>query len=483
MDISAKSQEQRVGIIDIGSNSVRLVIYDVACGLWHTLFNEKAACGLGKSLRETGMLDKQGMAAAEQAIQRFITIANAYQAKPLYAVATEAVRSATDGQAFVDYLSVTHNISVDVISGEEEGYYSALGVTTVMPHASGICADLGGSSLELIALTAHGIGERVTLPCGVLSLSSFSSLKQAESYLGQHLQRITIDVPRDKTLYAVGGSWRSLARYHQKTTNYPLDQAHYYRLSTEQLLPTLQHLQKMAGEPHKKLAGVSKARTALMPYAALVMAMLTQQYGLNHVIFSGYGLREGYLTEKLPNLPEKTARSPLNGEISAYTQARNSATVDAAALQTWLSPLFPTMQPERLEAACLLSNIATFESSDHRAFLAFQAILHAPFATLPHEERAFLALAIFVRYAGKHEPMITTAALSLLSPEDVNVALKLGLALRLAKTITGRQDDLLQYTPIKCNNGKKLIIDFTQPHRIMGNETIAHRLESLQKAL
>jgi exopolyphosphatase/guanosine-5'-triphosphate,3'-diphosphate pyrophosphatase len=280
----------------------------------------------------------------------------------------------------------------------------------------------------------------------------------------------------------VGGSWRSLARYHQKITSYPLDQAHYYHLSTEQLLPTLHHLQKMGAEPHKKLAGVSKARTALMPYTALVMTLLTQRYGLCHVTFSGYGLREGYLAEKLPNLPEKTALSPLKGEISAYTQARNSATADAAMLQAWLMPLFSEMRMERLEAACLLSNIATFESSDHRAFLGFQAILHAPFATLSHQERAFLAVVIFVRYAGKQEPMVTTAALSLLTSEDVQLAIKLGLAMRLAKTITGGQDALLQYTPIKYSSKEKISINFLQPQCVASNEIIMQRLESLSKA-
>ncbi len=471
-----------IGIVDLGSNSVRMVLYRKVGGVLQPFFNEKYACALGLHLHQTRKLNTQGRAEALEVVRRFMTIAGAYGVQQLYAVATEAIRRADDGQAFVDDIHAQTGLAVDVLSGEQESYYSALGVTHCMPEARGLCGDLGGASLELAHLNGSTITQTLTLPCGVLTFLQQGDITTARKRMQAYLATIT-DSPElaAPVFYAVGGSWRSLARFHQQVNDYPIDQAHYFHIDRHALQPTLERLIKN-GHKGKKLPGVARGRVETMPYAALIMDCLIDRYTVEQVVFSSSGLREGYLAAKIAH---GTSRNLLLDEAAAFVGVQHAADPWLADLLRWLQPLFLDVSPRLhalIEAAAVLSDIAHQDVRDHQGIIAFTRCLYAPFSNASHQEHAFLALTLYIRYHGEMDnKVLLQPALRLLSPDWQRQALKVGLALRLAKSLSGGADHLLATVPVQLHKGVPVITELNTL-LLNGSERFNRRLQKLQES-
>ena len=208
--------------VDIGSNSVRLVLYRLEGRAIWTVFNEKVLAGLGRDLASTGRLSEDGAAMALTALKRFAAVIEGVRPARTFIAATAAVREAADGQAFCERVAAETGLVIRVLSGEEEARYAALGVVAGMPSAQGVAADLGGSSLELTRIDAGGPGRGITLPLGPFSLANdgpFDAGRLRET-IAQRLKPAA-DFRTD-TLHAVGGAWRTLAQVHMVHVRYPL---------------------------------------------------------------------------------------------------------------------------------------------------------------------------------------------------------------------------------------------------------------------
>ena len=168
--VAASTQPDSVAVIDIGSNSLRLVVYDAPRRAAHTLLNEKVMCGLGRGLERTGRLNPEGVVQAKANLQRFVALARAAGAARIDVLATAAVRDAEDGADFVNDVEKRLSIRVRVLPGAEEGRLSALGVLAGIPDAAGVVGDLGGGSIELAAIGNGRVGSVATLPIGPLRL-------------------------------------------------------------------------------------------------------------------------------------------------------------------------------------------------------------------------------------------------------------------------------------------------------------------------
>jgi len=487
LSAGAMNAGDHVGVIDIGSNSIRLVVYDRLERGFLPLFNEKALCGLGKGLSESGLLSEEGVTAAFDSLARFAAVARGMNVATLHVLATAAVRDAGNGAAFVAEVERRLGFDVRVLSGTEEARLSALGVLCAMPQADGVAGDLGGGSMELVDLRVGSIGQQTTLPLGPLRLAALDgpfNRKKLVARIDRHLS----DVPwlsglKGRPLYAVGGGWRSIAKAHMELSGYPLHILHEYRLQTPMLLEFLDRLQQTGKSDLKSINGVSKRRMETLPMAALLMRRLLIRAEPSSVVFSAYGLREGCLFDLLPDADR--ALDPLIESARKIAAAAGRFPPHGEELLDWTAPLFPDDTPLRRRlrhAACILSDTAWAEHPDYRAENAFWKALRAPIPGFDHAGRAFVALALMARYVGNIDLSAAEIAKKLLDKEQTQQALLLGLALRLAHTFTGGAPDILRDTPLRPGLGK-LQFAIAPAHAALGGDVVKRRLESLAAAL
>ena len=400
----SRAESRQAAVIDVGSNSVRLVIYRLdGRSIW-TLYNEKALAGLGRDLPATGRLSPQGVEVALTAIRRFRALLDGWRAEDVTAAATAAVREAADGPAFLKRIRDETGLSVRVLSGEEEARYAALGVVAGEPNAEGVVGDLGGSSLELIRLNSQGPEPGATLPLGPFALGAPRMLdldrtrRVIDNALAPHAQRFT-----SRNFHAVGGAWRNLALFHMELADYPLHVAHQYEMSRADALEVSRLVARQSKTSLERMQGLSKKRVETLPYSAVVLEALIERLGVERIIISAFGVREGLLLDAMD--PEVRRRDPLIEGCEALTAVRGLASDLGGALEAWLTPAFEKLtpmfgdrDPVLLAAACRLADLGARLHPDHRADLAFEQVLRAPIAGMSHPERAFLASVAFARH-------------------------------------------------------------------------------------
>jgi exopolyphosphatase/guanosine-5'-triphosphate,3'-diphosphate pyrophosphatase len=447
-------EARQAAVIDLGSNSVRLVIYRVEGRAIWTIFNEKALAGLGRDLPVTGRLSADGVEVALSALHRFRALLNGWGAEDITAAATAAVRESADGQAFLRRVKSETDLDVRVLSGEEEARYAALGVLAGDPSAEGVVGDLGGSSLELVRLTDGQPQEGETLALGPFALGAPRALdidrtrRAIEAELGPVNGRF-----RTRSFHAVGGAWRNLALLHMEMTNYPLRVAHQYEMSRADAVEVARFVERLSKSSLERIQGLSKKRFDTLPYAALVMEALIERLGIERVVISAYGVREGLLLDAMS--PEVRARDPLLEGCEALTAVRGLSQDLGAALEAWLAPCFGRLPPVfgprdplLTAAACRLADIGARLHPDHRADIAFEEVLRAPIAGMTHAERAFLASAAFSRHSAAATPPEAAIVNRLLTPERRQRARALGAAIRLGCDLSGRNALLLPHVAL-----------------------------------
>jgi exopolyphosphatase/guanosine-5'-triphosphate,3'-diphosphate pyrophosphatase len=444
-------------VIDVGSNSVRLVIYRLEGRAIWSLYNEKVQAGLGRGVAQTGLLDPDGIDAALTALRRFRALLDAAAPQAVYATATAAVREADDGRAFVARVREATGLQLRILKGEEEAHYSALGVLAGAPDAEGVVGDLGGSSLELVRLNAGHPGLGISLPLGPFALGQGRPF-DAAAVRREAARRLNgASAFRAARFYAVGGAWRALAQVHMRMADYPLEILHQYEITAADALDVARFIARQSRASLERIEGVSKRRVEGLPHAAIVLEALVERLELERVAISAYGLREGLLYEAMS--ADLRAQDPLVAGCAALGARQAVAEELGQALQAWLAPalgaLPPVFPPERepllLGAACRLADLGARLHPDHRADLVFEQVLRAPVAGVGHAERVFLACALFARHSASPslpEPQLVSR---LLAPERLQRARALGAALRLACDLSGRSPALLARAGLKVD--------------------------------
>ncbi|MBI3446694.1 MAG: Ppx/GppA family phosphatase [Magnetospirillum sp.] len=457
-----KLRQEPIGIVDIGSNSIRLCVYDLAQRVPVPLFNEKAVCGLGQGVGASGRLNPEGVEAALLAVGRFVTLCRAMEVERLDILATAAVRDASDGAAFVHEVERRFGVQVKVLSGGQEAKMAAMGVLCGTPDANGIVADLGGGSLELVTVQDQDFGLHVTMPLGLLRLGEASDddRVRASSIVDGHLKNIPwLAEGAGRNLYAVGGAWRSIARICIAQTQHPLTVLDNFSLDAREALGILELVSSQSRKSLEKVPGVSKKRVGGLPLAALILSRVIRAIGPSRLVFSIYGMREGQFLKRLPD--KLKTEDPLLS-VCRHLAALNSRFPEHGdELLGWMAPLFPaeTKRESQLRhAACLVSDIFWNEHPDYRAEQAFLRILRLPFMGVGHRHRAAIALAVFCRYQGDEEAPLVAPTINLLDEPAFRRARIVGLALRLAHTLSGGAPNLLRQTRLFAE-GSYLILE------------------------
>jgi exopolyphosphatase / guanosine-5'-triphosphate,3'-diphosphate pyrophosphatase len=481
--IEATTQPDCVAVIDIGSNSLRLVVYDAPRRAARTLLNEKVMCGLGRGLEKTDRLNADGVALAKANLQRFIALARAAGASRIDVLATAAVRDAEDGAEFVNDIEKRFSIRVRVLPGAEEGRLSALGVLAGIPDASGVVGDLGGGSVELAAIGNSRVGTVSTLPIGPLRLmEEADNEKTVKDIIDRQLESAgwlgRLDEPR---FYAVGGAWRAIARIHMEQHNYPLHIIQGYTLSRGEAQNFLEIMARQSRKSLEKISTISRKRLEVVPLAARILSRILRRIGALELVFSAAGLREGHLYSLMG--AEQQRADPLLAACTEEARANPRFGEDAEALVDWTSSLFPKEPPARLRlrrAAALLGDIAWYHHPDYRADLAMRHVLYMPVGGLDHPERVFLGAAMAVRYGGA-ATIESLAPLRLLDEERCEAARVIGLALRLAYTLTGGVPGLLQGSSLRLTDAK-LTLNLMPDNALLLGEAVQRRLDALGRS-
>jgi len=477
-------------VLDVGSNSVRLVIYRIEGRAIWTLFNEKVQAGLGRGVEQTRLLDPDGVDAALTALRRFRAVLDAVHPARVYSAATAAVREAADGPAFVERVKAETGLDLRVLKGEEEAYYSALGVLAGAPAAEGVVGDLGGSSLELVKLKNGQPGKGVTLPCGPFALG-----------LGKPFDATAVrkDVNKKldaaggfkggKCFYAVGGAWRSLALVHMRLADYPLEILHQFEMTPAEALDAARFVARQSKGSLERIEGLSKKRVDALPYAAILLESLIERMEFERIAISAYGLREGLVFDAMADALKR--QDPLIAGCAALGARQAIAEDLGQALETWLAPamaslgpVFPAKRDGVLTAAaCRLADLGSRLHPDHRADLVFEQVLRAPIAGMNHAERAFLAMAMFARHTASQnipEPRIISR---LLSPERLLRARALGAALRLGCDLSGRSSALLARSSLRFERGRVILSAEPAARDLLLGEQTARRCTTLANIL
>ena len=472
------------GVLDVGSNSIRLVVFEGLTRAPAPCFNERELCGLGASLAETGTLAPEAVAPALDALRRFAAAAAALGTGTLDAVATAAVRDASDGEGFRAAVARETGFALRVLSGQEEARYAALGVVSAFPAASGLMADLGGGSLELVRLDRGRLAEHATLPLGVLRLGNLAPGRRT-ALAAENLRALPwLDSVQGAPVYLVGGAWRALARLHMADRQHPIAVVHHYRLAAAEAREAARTF--AAADPRTLRPGPEgmwPQRLATVPSGAAVLRALLKAAAPSEVLFSAFGLREGLLFDRLPAAVR--ALDPLQDACRAIAARDGRSLAYAEALGAWLArAALPALGPHRdlCPAAAFLSEIAWRQHPDLRAADAFTRISRAPFVGIDHPGRVFLALAVATRYKSSLPAEAGEAANRLLPDEAQAAARALGLALRLAERLSCGEPAVLDASHMAAENGR-LTLRLAPAHRPLASGKASAAAETLARAL
>ncbi len=471
----------RFGVIDIGSHTVRLVVFDGRTRSPAYFFNEKSTCALGAEVQVSGLLYPEGKAKALAQLKRFKALATAMGVENLKVVATAAIRDAKDGPAFAQQIKKEAGLDVRVISGGDEGRYAAMGVLLGEVMRDTLVVDIGGASMELTTIKDSEIGEAKTTPLGPLRLgASGLSGEELDAYIDDTLAQCW---PKDsegvKRVTLVGGGWRAFASLDMHRRAYPLHVLQGYEMSPQDALETAAWV-RTADEKKLSTAGLSKTRIANAPLTAQVLQRLIARANPSALAISAYGLREGVLYEHLSE--PLRASDPLLQ--SAAFMERNAARFPGFGeeLAAWLKPSFADLPERMLMAASYLADVNWRIHPDYRAQACLVTATQANLGGLTHPERVFLAVALAYRYKGAKEALRAEPAAELLSDEDRLKAEGVGKALRLGAMISGAAPHILSECEL-MRGDKILSLSFKPAHAALMSGPVERRLASLATTL
>ena len=483
-----RKRASSVAVIDIGSNSVRLVVYEKMARSLITIFNEKALCGLGREVQTTGLLAPDAVDKALTSLRRFRALCRVMKVGRVHAIATAACRDASNGPDFIAKAGRICGCPIEILSGPREAHLSALGVVSGIHKPDGIVGDLGGGSLELIDVHGNRVRRGVTLPLGSLALQDASqkSLKRAERIVKADLDGVAqLKAGRGRTFYAVGGTWRALARIHIIQSGYPLRVMHGYSIPAAAALDFAQRLRRLAAaDMLADIEAIADARRPLLTYAALVLEYIIRVAQPKTIVFSTFGVREGLLYAKLP--PSERSRDGLTCAAQTLNELLSRSARHAKELIGWTDRLVRVVRLKETEedrrlrhTACLLSDIGWRVHPDYRGEQTLHLITNGNFGSISHQGRAFVALAVFYRYAGLSEQNEPPAIIQqLVSPAMVERARLLGAAFRVAHLISAARPGVLPLIHFR-SQGRKLMLVFE--HRMV--DLVADRVGSRFKQL
>lgn len=451
--ITGHNTNDNKAVIDIGSNTVRLVIYGGPARAPVVLLNEKVSARLGKGVADNGRLSDKAMNAALTALGRYSALLRARGITQVHTVATAAARDAANGAEFLGRVAAL-GLSPRLLTGEEEALTSAAGVAGAFPEARGVVADLGGGSMELVHINGTECEHGSSLPLGTLRLPALRGAgaakfkRKAEKLIEEAGSRCG----PGEGLYLVGGSFRALARYHQHLIGSPIDDPHGMAMEPEALLALCRKLQRsavFAGVP-----GVAPARLATLPDTAALLAALIAKTQPSEVIFSGWGLREGLVFNDLPTAQHRA--DPFAAGVRAFAEPLGASPSVAAMIAGWTAGVVGSHEytQENLRLSATILAIASEQVEPNlRSVTVVDWALHKRWIGINGAERAMLAACLLANVNREIPVDIELLA----RPEDIHRAVSWGLSIRLCRRLTGLAPQLFSGAELAVADGRLVL--------------------------
>jgi exopolyphosphatase/guanosine-5'-triphosphate,3'-diphosphate pyrophosphatase len=497
-EFGRSSEFEPIGVVDIGSNSVRLVVYEGAVRSPTPIFNEKVLCGLGRQVGSTGHLGAESIACALQALSRFKAIARILGVKNIWAIATAACRDASDGPDFIARGEKALGARIQVLPGQREAELAANGIMMGFRSPDGFAGDLGGGSLEIIEVKGEALRQSVTLPLGGLRLldASDGRIEAAIDIADTQIARVAwLESGRGRAFYAVGGTWRAIARLHMERTGYPLHVMHGYTMPTEEAIDFCEEIRKA-----KKLSAmpgieeISRPRREVLPYGALVLERLLKKLEPAAVHFSVFGIREGLVYSLLSESERR--KDPLISFCAEYARLRSRSAEHAFELSAWTDALFEPPGPKETDeerrlrhAACLLSDISWRAHPDYRGEQSLILIAHAALGGIDHPGRVFLALTNYFRHMGTGGNLegdgrdkLSERLKAIVSKKLYKRARIIGAAIRAAHMLSIGHPGIIDETPLSYERNK-LVLTVPKAYAALDGERLRRRFAALAELL
>ncbi|WP_310619969.1 Ppx/GppA family phosphatase [Flexibacterium corallicola] len=478
-----------VAIIDIGSNSVRLVVYERLSRSPSPLFNEKVLAGLGRGVGLNGEMDPLRVEVALKAISRFKAISKQVGVTMLRIVATAAVREANNGPAFISEVERICDTQVQILSGKGEAHYSAMGVVSGFQNPNGLIGDLGGGSLELVEISKEDVGHGITFPLGGLRLqdNSHRDIVQAQEIAKTVLQNAEwlSEAGAGKNFYAIGGTWRSLGRLHLFQEGYPLHVMQEYTIPAEVAVEFCDRVIRKQTNKLREIKVISKARRTLLPYGAAVLKEVVLQSKVDQVVFSALGIREGLLYDLLDQ--EERKKDALYEAAYEISALRSRSPKFGLELEAWTegallaAGIIESDRERRLRlAACHLADIGWRAHPDYRGEQSLNIISNGSFIQVDHPGRAYLAMSAFYRHEGLVDDAVSPQILSLCSERLQMLARIMGALLRIASLVSASTAGVLGRTSISFVDGK-LALCLPEGLKDLDGERLNKRVKQLAR--
>jgi exopolyphosphatase/guanosine-5'-triphosphate,3'-diphosphate pyrophosphatase len=490
----ARRDLQPLGVVDIGSNSVRLVVYEGAVRSPTPIFNEKVLCGLGREIASTGRLGEGSVRRALEALRRFRAIAGVLGVRRLNAIATAACREASNGPGFIVRAEATLGGRIHMLTGEQEAELAAKGILMGFRAPDGLAGDLGGGSLELVEVAGESMRQAATLPLGGLRLldASHHRLERAGDLADAAIAAVPwLPRGRGRAFYAVGGTWRAIARLHMEATDYPLHVMHGYAAPVKEMIAFCEDIRRTRKlSSFKGMAKIAKPRKEVLPAGALVLERLLKHLQPREVVFSVYGIREGLLYGQLSETERR--KDPLLSFCADYARLRSRSAEHATELCRWTDAVFTPPGPAETEdekrlrwAACLLSDISWRAHPDYRAEQSLILIAQSALAAIDHPGRVFLAFASYFRHLGaakedesEADDRLAYRLKSILPKRLHRRARIIGAAVRTAHMLSIGRPGIIGATPLAYERGR-LILTLPRTHAALDGERLRRRLAVL----
>ncbi|MDP4575670.1 Ppx/GppA family phosphatase [Qipengyuania sp. G39] len=437
-------------VIDIGSNTVRLVIYEGSKRAPETVWNEKVAARLGRDLSETGRIPQEAQDEALAALARYALIIRDLGIEDIQTVATAAPRDAENGPEF---LSAVADLGLEprLLSGEEEARISAHGALGAFPGSHGVVADLGGGSLELVSIGQNACHDAISLPFGTLRLPAVRAAGGFEDRVRTSINDVDWAADHSGPMYMIGGTWRALASYAMRELDYPLDDPHGFVLSVEDADRMAAELVDAKPEKLSNISGISSMRSEYLPDAAALLRPLLEEFEPEELVFSSWGIREGLLYARLDAAQQ--ARDPLLAGVGAFAAARDSHVIDATLVSAWTADLVEKSRPgderKRIAAAQLAASLRRVEPN-LRLKNAVEWSLDKRWIDLSPRGRAMICAAL-VGSLGRTE--LPDRLRELASDDDLREGMTWGLGLRLAQRLGAGTRESLSHSSLRRENG------------------------------
>ncbi len=475
--------EQPVAIIDIGSNSVRLVVYSAATRSPSVVFNEKVMAGLGGDFRESGELSTEAKERALGALARFSKLIKRMGVARTRTVATAAVREASNGEAF---LAEVRALGLDprILAGEEEGRLAGLGVISAIPEADGVVGDLGGGSLELVDVAGRQVRRSASLPLGVLRLARLAGKGEATIFEQVRKGAETSGfrkLGRERPFYLVGGSWRALARLDMAISSHPLPVTQQHVMAPERTRELQEVVDRLDKSAAKAIPSLSVSRLPTLPRANMLLSALVETLRPAELVVSSFGIREGLLYDDLD--PAVQQRDPLIEAAREVGAGLGRFAQHGEMLDAWIAPAFddaPEAARLRL-SACLLADIAWAAHPEFRAERGVDMALHGNWVAIDAPGRVMIAQALFSNFGGG-EILPYPAIAELCGEKELRRALHWGLAMRLAQRLSGGVAAGLKRSRLSRGEGV-LRLELGKGDEALVGEAVERRLRTLASAM